>query len=306
MMALLAHPAHPHARPMHPLIAPQALAPHLADPAWAVFDCRHALTDAAYGRAAYAAGHVPGARFAAMDADLCGPIGAGTGRHPLPAWDAFCDWLGARGVSAQSTVVAYDDSHGAHAARLWWMLRALGHERVAVLDGGFARWTREGLPTDAAPPAPRPARYAAQPAGALLAGLEELRRSLGAAPLLLVDARAAERYRGDSEPMDPRAGHIPGAVNLPYAGNLAADGTFLPPQALRRRLLGAYGAVPPQQAIHYCGSGVTACHNLLAQAAAGLPMGRLYAGSWSQWCADPARPAELGEAPPRTATAAAR
>lgn len=282
---------------MQPLITPQALAAHLDDPQWIVFDSRHQLTDPAYGRAAYAAGHVPGARFADLDHDLCGPIGPGTGRHPLPDWGVFCDWLGQQGVRPDHRVVVYDDSHGAYAARLWWMLRALGHAEVAVLDGGFARWTREGLPTDTAVPEPTPARYEAQPQAAWLAPLEEVQRRLGDPALLLVDARAAERYRGETEPIDPRAGHIPGAINLPFADNVNGDGVFLPPERLRAKLLRAYGSHPPAETVHYCGSGVSACHNLLAHAAAGLPLGRLYAGSWSQWCADAARPAELGEAP---------
>jgi len=286
---------------MHPLITPQALAGHLDDPAWVVFDCRHALTDHAYGPTAYAKGHVPGARFADMEHALCGPIGPGTGRHPLPDWDAFCAWLSSQGVGHHSTVVAYDDSHGAYAARLWWMLRTLGHEHVAVLDGGFARWTREGHPTETQAPRIQPARFQGRPDPARVLSLDELQRRLGAAELLLVDARAAERYRGESEPIDPRAGHIPGAINLPFMDNVNGAGVFLPPERLRARLLAAYAGAPPERAVHYCGSGVTACHNVLAQAAAGLPWGRLYAGSWSQWCADPARPAELGEAPRRKA-----
>lgn len=284
---------------MHPLIDPQELAAHLADPDWVAVDCRHTLADPAYGRAAYGKGHIPGAVFADLDHDLCGPIGPGTGRHPLPDWDTFCAWLGRQGVSPQRTVVAYDDSHGAFASRLWWMLRCLGHARVAVLDGGFARWEREGRPTDAAVPAPQPDTYRARPDAAQLVPLEALLGHLDDPALLLVDARAGERYRGETEPIDPRAGHIPGAINVPYADNVNGDGTFLPPARLRERLLAAYGGVAPERTVHYCGSGVTACHNLLAQAVAGLPPGRLYAGSWSQWCADPQRPAELGEAPRR-------
>jgi thiosulfate/3-mercaptopyruvate sulfurtransferase len=289
---------------MHPLITPKELAPHLTDLDWVVVDCRHALTDPAYGRAAYAKGHVPTAVFADLEHDLCGSLGPETGRHPLPHWDAFCAWLGAQGVQRGSVVVAYDDSHGAHAARLWWMLRALEHEQVAVLDGGIARWKREGRPLETAVFTPRPASYRAKPDAGLTISLRELQRRLDDPELLLVDARAEERYRGESEPIDPRAGHIPGAVNLPYAGNVDAQGVFLPPEQLRKRLLRAFGGVAPERTVHYCGPGVTACHNLLAQAAAELPLGRLYAGSWSQWCADPQRPAELGQAPRRSGRAA--
>jgi thiosulfate/3-mercaptopyruvate sulfurtransferase len=282
---------------MEPLITPKELAPYLTDLEWVVVDCRHSLTDPAYGRKAYAAGHLPTAVFAELDQDLCGTVRAGTGRHPLPSWDAFCRWLGRRGVHPRSFVVAYDDSHGAYASRLWWMLRALGHERTAVLDGGYARWVREERPVEQAVFKPRPATYRAKPDAAMMVNLGTLQRELGQAHLLLVDARAAERYRGEHEPIDPRAGHIPGAVNLPFLDNVDADGVFLPAQQLRRRLRAAFGSVAPERTVHYCGSGVTACHNLLAMAVAGMPMGRLYPGSWSQWCADPDRPAELGEAP---------
>lgn len=294
---------------MHPLITPQALAARLDDPDWIVFDCRHAPAGAPPGRAthdqgpgAYAAGHIPGARYADLERDLAGPIGAGTGRHPLPDWNAFCAWLGRQGVGNDSTVVVYDASSGAWAARLWWMLCALGHARVAVLDGGFARWQREGHPVTTDAPRIEPATFTGRPEAAQQATLEEVQAHLGDPGLLLVDARAPERYRGETEPIDPRAGHIPGAVNLPFAGNVDAEGVFLPPERLRERLLRAYGGRPPETTVHYCGSGVTACHNLLAQAATGLPPGRLYAGSWSQWCADPQRPAEQGEAEPRSAT----
>jgi len=286
---------------MDSLISPKELAPHLAEPEWVVVDCRHALTDPAYGRTAYAAGHLPAAVFADLDHDLCGPIGPGTGRHPLPAWDVFCRWLGQQGVKRASHVVAYDDSHGAYAARLWWMLRALGHEHVAVLDGGYARWAREGRPTEIAVFKPKPVSYRAKPDAALTISLRDLKRRLDDPELLLVDARAGERYRGEVEPIDPRPGHIPGAVNLPFMGNVDENGRFLPAAQLRKRMRAAYGRTPPEHTVHYCGSGVTACHNLLAQVAAGMPIGRLYAGSWSQWCADPSHPAELGEAPPRAA-----
>jgi thiosulfate/3-mercaptopyruvate sulfurtransferase len=280
-----------------PLIAPAALAARLAEPGWAVFDCRHRLADHGYGRRVYAEGHLPGARFADTEEHLSGRKTARSGRHPLPDWGAFSAWLGAQGVGPESRVVAYDDAGGAIASRLWFMLRVLGHDRVAVLDGGFPAWQRADLPSGNTPPAPRPARFTGRPDPALLLEQEAVAASCGKGDWLLVDARAAERYRGDTEPIDPRPGHIPGAINLPFAGNLTPEGTFLPPARLRERLLAAYGPVPPERTVHYCGSGVTACHNLLAHAVAGLPLGRLFPGSWSQWCADPARPAALGEAP---------
>jgi len=282
---------------MRPLITPKQLAPRLAKPGWLAVDCRHALTDHDYGRRVYAAGHLPGAIYADLDHDLCGSIASGTGRHPLPDWDAFCAWLGRQGIRRSTRVVAYDDVGGAFAARLWWMLLALGHAHVAVLNGGYARWEREGHPIETTVPAPLPVRYRAQPRDAEVMPLHELEARLEAPGLLLVDARAGERYRGEHEPIDPRPGHIPGAINLPFQGNLDRQGRFLSPVRLRKRLLGAYGAVPPEGTVHYCGSGVTACHNLLAHAVARLPLGRLFAGSWSQWCADSTRPAELGPGP---------
>ncbi|NIP73783.1 MAG: sulfurtransferase, partial [Gammaproteobacteria bacterium] len=176
---------------MHPLIAPADLATHLDDPDWAIFDCRHQLTDPGHGRRAYAAGHIPGARFADTEADLCGPIAPETGRHPLPPWERFCTWLGEQGVDGQCTVVAYDDATGAIAARLWWMLRVLGHTRVAVLDGGFARWGSAGLPQQQAAPRPTPRVYVAEPDRSQWLELAEVEDGLGQGGTLLVDARTA-------------------------------------------------------------------------------------------------------------------
>ncbi|MBI4083197.1 MAG: sulfurtransferase [Candidatus Lambdaproteobacteria bacterium] len=281
------------------LIAPEALQPHLADPGWVVFDCRHALTDPGHGERVYAASHLPGARFAHMERDLAGPAGRGTGRHPLPDWGAFARWLDRQGVGPRSQAVAYDDSSGAAAARLWWMLRALGHDgvghgAVAVLDGGFARWQREGRPVTAEVPRPQPGGFLGRPQAEQWVELDELQRLYRSPGVRLVDARSAARYRGEAEPIDPVAGHIPHALNLPQAENVRGDGTFLPAETLRGRFRPLAGT-EPQRTVHYCGSGVSACHNMLAMAAAGLAPGRLYVGSWSQWCADPARPVETGE-----------
>ena len=278
------------------LIVPADLAPRLGDPAWIAFDCRHQLQDKAYGERMYRASHIPGARFADMDADLSSPIRPDTGRHPLPDPLRFAAWLGEQGVGPASQIVAYDDSQGAFAARLWWMARYLGHTRVAVLDGGFARWMREGRPVSTEVPRPVPARLSAQPDPRQLAKLPEVETASRTRRAVLVDARVGERYRGEQEPLDPRAGHIPTAINLPYAENLQPDGTFLPAQRLRERFAGRLGA-DPGASIHYCGSGVTACHNLLAMAVAGLPPGRLFVGSWSLWSKYPGRPAATGPAP---------
>lgn len=280
--------------PWTTLISPAALATHLGDPQWVVFDCRHQLQDKEYGHRAYAASHIPGARFADVDADLSGPIRLDTGRHPLPDVEAFAAWLGRQGVESQ--VVAYDDQSGAFAARLWWMLRYMGHPAVAVLDGGWAGWTRAGYPVTGDLPRPVSTRFLARPDPRMLASLEEVAALSGRRSGVLVDARAGERYRGEREPIDPKPGHIPGAINLPFSDNLAADGTFLPPDRLGERWRGAVGA-DPAASVHYCGSGVTACHNLLAMAVAGLAPGRLFVGSWSLWSKDPHRPVATGPEP---------
>ena len=283
--------------PYSTLINPPALRPLLGNGKLALFDCRHALMDPAYGRKAYDAGHLPGALFADMDHHLAAPPSREAGRHPLPDLDVFAAWLGTQGVGEGVQVVAYDDGPGAFAARLWWMLRYLGHDAVAVLDGGLKAWMAEDGPIETAEPQPTPRIFTAHPTPALLAPLEEVAAHLEDGSLRLIDARALERYEGKSEPLDPVAGHIPGAQNLPFDGNLGQDGRFLLPDALKARFTQRLGGHPPQQAVHYCGSGVTACHNLLAQAHAGLAQGRLYPGSWSQWCGDPARPVESGPSP---------
>jgi len=276
------------------LIQPAEVAARLAHPDLVVFDCRHQLTDHGYGPRVYGEGHVPGARFADMEHDLCGPITAQSGRHPMPPWDAFCQWLGAQGVHAGSQVVAYDDAGGFFASRLWFMLRLLGHRAVAVMDGGMAAWRAGGLPEDTAPPHIQPASFEGTPDEGLLCSLEEVRAGLGGDAQVLMDARDPGRYRGEQETVDPVAGHIPGARNLFFMNNLGKDKRFLPPDALRARFEALLEGRDAATLVHYCGSGVTACHNMLAFALAGLPMGRLYPGSWSQWCADPARPVATG------------
>lgn len=279
--------------PPSTLITPAELAPHLADPTWAIFDCRHQLQDLAYGRRAFDQGHIPGARFADLGTDLAGPVRPDTGRHPLPDLGVFGRWLGAQGVGPGRQVVAYDDAGGAIAARLWWMLRYLGHEAVAVLDGGLDRWLREGHRVVQGPPVLSPTRFAPRPDPRMVASLAEVMALSRERRGVLVDARSAERHRGEVEPIDPRAGHIPGAINLPFADNLGPDGCFLPAEVLRTRFAAALGGAPAAS-IHACGSGVTACHNLLAMTAAGLPTGRLFVGSWSLWSKRPECPVALG------------
>lgn len=256
-----------------------------------LLDCGFDLAEPAAGERAFAAGHLPGALYAHLDRDLSGPKGPGRGRHPLPAFGDFAATAGRWGVRPGVQVVCYDAQGGMYAARAWWLLRWLGHAAVAVLDGGLGAWqaaggTLQAGSAEAPGAAPYPATTPAMPtldATALQAALGRVR---------LVDARAPERYRGDTEPLDPVAGHIPGATNRFFKLNLQADGRFRPAAELRAEF-DAWGT-PPEQVVHSCGSGVTACHNLLAMAHAGLPATRLYPGSWSEWCSDPARPVARG------------
>lgn len=277
------------------LVPVEQLRAHLNDPRWRIIDVRHELADPAAGPRAYAAGHIPGAVFAHTDDDLSGPKTGRNGRHPLPARadlvQAFRRW----GVDDDAQVVAYDAHGGNFAVRLWWLARWLGHERVAVLDGGWPRWlAATGLSTTDVP-SPPPGRFTERPSTVPLAFADDVVRNLAARDRLVLDARTSERYRGEQEPIDPVAGHIPGARNRPWQQNLEADQTFKSPQALRREFEAALGAAPADRVIHQCGSGITACHNVLAMEIAGLPGSGLYAGSWSEWIADPARPVATGD-----------
>ncbi|MDQ2808710.1 MAG: sulfurtransferase [Chloroflexota bacterium] len=281
---------------LHTLISAADLLPHLADPAWVVVDCRYALADAAWGQREYRAGHIPGAVYADLKRDLSDPaVPRQTGRHPLPTPAALAVRLGVWGIDAQVQVVAYDAAGGAlTAARLWWLLRWLGHAAVAVLDGGWQGWQAAGYPTVAGNETHVARQFTPQVQAGGVVDSAAVQAALGDPAVRLFDARAADRYRGENETIDPVAGHIPTAHSLPYAANLAADGYFLPPAALRARFAAALGALPAADAIYYCGSGVTAAHNLLAAAHAGLDGGRLYAGSWSEWITDPQRPIATG------------
>jgi thiosulfate/3-mercaptopyruvate sulfurtransferase len=279
------------------LIQPEQLAPHLGEPGWRVFDCRFDLADTARGEAAHAAGHLPGAFYAHLDRDLSSPITADSGRHPLPDPDRLVAWLGAHGVDRDTQVIAYDDSGGTMAVRLWWLLRWLGHARVALLDGGWQAWLAAGLPAEATAPAAVAARAfdgRPDPAQVVDSATLAAQVSAGRDELLVMDARTPERFRGEKEPIDPVAGRVPGAVNLPLGLNLGADGRFRSAEELRALYAPVIGGRRPDQVVAMCGSGVTACHNLLAMAIAGLDGGRLYAGSWSEWIRDPARPVARG------------
>ncbi len=278
------------------LISTTDLAAHLGDPAFVLVDVRHDLTQPeAWGESAYGLGHLPGARFVHLDRDLSAPKTGRNGRHPLPGAGACAELFGRLGIDATKQVVAYDQGSGMYAARLWWMLRALGHDAAAVLDGGFAAWTREGRPVVTATPVDTRATFIARPRASNL-DAPAVAASLTTRSLLLVDARARERFRGDVEPLDPVAGHIPGALNRPYLENLDAEGRFKGVAALAAEFGALLGSRPPAGVVHYCGSGVSACHNLLAMAHAGLEGARLYPGSWSEWCADPTRPTARGDA----------
>jgi thiosulfate/3-mercaptopyruvate sulfurtransferase len=293
------------------LIEPTELANFLGQPDWVIVDCRFDLARPQWGESAYAQGHIPGAVYAHLDRDLSGPVGPHTGRHPLPSPEQLAATFGRWGIDGAASgpaasggrtqVVAYDQANGAYAARLWWLLRWAGHREVAVLNGGFAAWQRAGLPlsTDQAA---RPAReFVATPVDGALVTAAELERLVADGVLAderaaLVDARGADRFAGQNETLDPVAGHIPGARNHPFTGNLDANGRFLAAQELRGRWLQTLGRAPPAEAIAMCGSGVTACHNLLAMELAGLSGARLYPGSWSEWIRDPKRPIARGPA----------
>jgi thiosulfate/3-mercaptopyruvate sulfurtransferase len=282
---------------MNGIVATEWLAGEIGTPDLRVVDVRWYLDPQRLGRDAYAGGHIPGAVFLEIGTDLSAPGGGRgrpAGRHPWPSEEQVSKVIGAAGIGPATRVVAYDDQSGAVAARLWYLLRASGHDEVAVLDGGIAKWQAEGRPLESGTVTPSPERFAARLREGWVVARDEM---AGLDPsTLIIDARAGERYRGETEPIDPRAGHIPGAVNLPFAGNLTADAipVLRPADELRARFaaVGADRNLP----IVYCGSGVTACHDLLALDVAGL-RGRLYAGSWSEWSADPSLPIATGEKP---------
>lgn len=274
----------------------QELAAHLDDPDWVIVDCRHDLARPAAGEEAWRAEHIPGARFAHLDRDLAAPLTGRNGRHPLPAARVFEETLRHLGVNASSQVIAYDDAGGMYASRLWWMLRWLGHEAVAVLDGGWKSWLAAQHPVSTTQPVVPLGSFTASPQ-ALSVDAEHVLARLGDAQSCIIDARGEDRYRGENETMDPVAGHIPGALNRAFRHNLAADGRFKSPVELRAEWDRFLQGRDPGTVVHQCGSGVSACHNLLAMEIAGLPGSRLYPGSWSEWCADPQRPVATGTEP---------
>jgi thiosulfate/3-mercaptopyruvate sulfurtransferase len=274
------------------LIAPADVSPHLASDDWIVVDCRFDLADPAKGERLYLESHIPAARYAHLDRHLSGEKNGTNGRHPLPSAAQMRERFGDLGIAPGRQVVAYDADSGMYAARLWWMLRFMGHAAVAVLDGGFARWVREGYPVRDGREQWRRATFIGAPREAWRLDAAAVEAGLGNPAQVLVDARAEERYRGENETLDQKAGHIPGARNFFFQRNLRDDKTFKAADDLRRAWEALLGSTRPDQVVMYCGSGVTACHNLLALEHAGLSGARIYPGSWSEWSADPTRPTD--------------
>lgn len=271
------------------LVDTATLAARIGDPSCRIVDCRFDLADPDAGAAAFARGHIPGAVYAHLERDLSGPRTPWSGRHPLPEPEQLAATFGAFGIDTGTEVVGYDESGGIYAARLWWLLRWLGHRNVAVLDGGLAAWRAARLPLSAEPAVIAPREFRAVPDDDAHVSADDVASLLARNACVLLDARAAERFEGRVEPLDPKAGHVPGARNHPYSRNLAPDGRFLGAAALRALFAPLLGSAPPVAVVSMCGSGVTACHTLLALEIAGLRGARLYPGSWSEWCRDPGR-----------------
>ncbi|MEQ1740241.1 MAG: sulfurtransferase [Methyloglobulus sp.] len=272
------------------LISVEDLHQHLNDPDYVIIDCRFSLANTEAGFTAYRHGHIPNARYAHLDKDLSSANTDFTGRHPLPNFSQLVKKLGAWGIDNNSQVVVYDDANGAFAGRLWWLLRYLGHNKVAVLDGGYSYWQKLSFPITTILPSIKPNIFRAYPSEHLALNALEVQNGLAQKAICLIDARTPERYRGEQEPIDPVAGHIPGALNRPFQLNLDSNGLFLSPEVLRNQFKTLIGNKNPQQVVHMCGSGVTACHNLLAMEVAGLTDSKLYPGSWSEWIRNKNRP----------------
>ena len=277
------------------IVSTDLLASHLDD--WAVVDCRFDLQNEQWGQEQYRLAHVPGAVYANLNEDLSGPRDGSNGRHPLPAADDLAATLGRLGIDRSTQVIAYDQDAGSYASRLWWLLRYLGHDAVAVLDGGWATWVGEGRPTRSGDEARQATTFKPSPRAELRVGVADVMAHIDDSQRVLIDARAAERFEGRSETIDRVAGHIPGAVNHFFKQNLGPAGTMLSPETLRGNFERVLGGRTPADAVMYCGSGVTACQNLLAMEHAGLRGAGLYVGSWSEWSSDPSRPIETGPSP---------
>ncbi|MCP5045693.1 MAG: sulfurtransferase [bacterium] len=277
------------------LISADDLSGNLYQPGWVIVDCRFSLADRDQGKRDYEEAHIPEAVYAHLDNTLASAVEPGkTGRHPLPAVGVLAELFSKWGIDKDTQVVVYDDNIGAIASRLWWMLRWLGHEKVAVLDGGWGQWVKEELLTTGVVQGPQAAPFAPEIQPHLLVEMEHLKKNMSEPACLVVDSRAGERYRGEEEPIDSIPGHIPGAVNRPFKENAGEDGFMRSPDELKDRFESLLGDADPGQTVFYCGSGVTACHNLLAMKHAGLGDGKLYAGSWSEWITQKDPPIETG------------
>jgi thiosulfate/3-mercaptopyruvate sulfurtransferase len=276
------------------LLDAPTLAAHLTDPSFVIVDCQFKLDDPLWGRAAYERAHIQGALYADLNRDLSSAPSGSNGRHPLPSVDAVQETFSRLGIDRSRQVVAYDQDNGMFASRLWWLLRWLGHDAVAVLDGGLAGWVRGGFPTSSAIELPTRRSFEARPDRDSMVTAGEVEALQGAAGHRLIDARAPQRFRGEVEPIDRAAGHIPGARNYFFMNSVDVNGRFEAPEVVRARLESALDGVPPERAICYCGSGVTAAHVLLAMEHAGLHGAKLYPGSWSEWSSDAARGVETG------------
>ncbi len=272
-----------------PLISTEQLAVILDDANLVIIDTRHDLMNPTLGRDAYVASHIPGAIFMSIDHELAAEKTGSNGRHPLPSPGAFAKTLGERGIGNASTVVVYDQGSSMFVGRLWWMLKWLGHDEVYVLDGGFSQWEKEGRRVESEAKPKSATRFESSLREHMLVTAVETLAAISDPTRRVVDARAAERYRGDVEPIDPVGGHIPGAINRPFAMNLR-DGKFKPQNELREEFERLLADHAPDAVIHQCGSGVSAISNIIAMEHAGLRGSRLYAGSWSEWCSDPSRP----------------
>ena len=282
---------------MKPILSAQELSAHLADPSWAVVDCRFDLMQPDWGRQDFEKAHIPGSLYADLNRDLAAPHTVHTGRHPLPDILLFRQFLAAQGLSPEKTIVMVDTAFGAFASRLWWMLYQIGYTNIAILDGGWAQWQKSGLPVESGPASPVPQPLSAIPEFTTFGGLslqevDHIRLS----PLhKLIDARAPIRFQGKEETIDPVAGHIPGALNRFHSQNLTSEGLFKSPQELHAEFSQLLAGTPSENAVVYCGSGVTSCFHLVAMKYAGLQLARLYPGSWSEWILDPHRPIAVGE-----------
>lgn len=277
------------------LISTEQLARHLDEPDWILFDCRFSLADSEAGFNEYKKAHILNARYVHLDHDLSSPVTESSGRHPLPDFSLLANKLGNWGVGNHSQVIVYDDAGGAFAGRLWWLLRCLGHDKVAVLDGGIKQWQKENHKLTSAIPKIDRKNFRPYLNDALWLDTKEVQEGLKNNSIHLLDARTPERYRGDQEPIDPIAGHIPGALNRAFQSNLTEEGLFLSGKELRKQFEELIKHSSSEHFVHMCGSGVTACHNLLAMEVAGLTDSRLYAGSWSEWIKDINRPIETNE-----------